>query len=95
MQTIKVQFRKESDGNILAIFPYDIADFKGNVTYYAHIGQHSSCDPFYKTKLATKEEYQSLLDELIQIYKDTKLIVIKRRSHDEYLKAYYNARKSA
>jgi len=92
MQVIKVQFRKIGD-EVLAVFPYEI-EGQTSVSCYAHIGQHSACSNMINcwSKRAKKEEYQSLLNELLQIYSDTMLIVIKRRSHDEYLKAYYNAK---
>ena len=65
-----VLFYKDAYG-VFAIFPDDIADDKGNLTTYAHIGQHSAICPEYvnitKCEEATKEEYQDLKEELESI----------------------------
>lgn len=73
----KVKFYKQKDGDILAVFPEEIFDNKGNITCYAHIGQHSACSKEYLKglKLATPSEYNDLLDELIgQGYDDLRII---------------------
>ena len=58
---------------IFAYFPEEIAnDFillgKKHVNFmcYAHIGQHSSCSPYYASdcKKATIDEYKDLMQEL-------------------------------
>lgn len=88
---IKVQFRKFK-GEIIAVFPYEI-ESNTNVLNYAHIGQHSSCiwniNQF--SKPANEVEYKDLLSELQSI--GYNLQVIKRRSHREYLKAFYKQNK--
>jgi len=83
-----VIFRKEKDGDILAVFPYDIANFRGNCTCYAHIGQHSAMVWEYLRgiKPAKELEYSDLYRELISIGYD--LNVIKKRNYSKYLKAY-------
>ena len=72
----KVIFRKESDGTILAVFN-EYADFNYNLTCYAHIGQHQACSLEYyrdKTKPASENEYNELLNELKYIgYNDLKI----------------------
>lgn len=75
-----VIFRKYSNGNILALFPYDINPFNYFVGSYMHMGQHSSADYLgciKSTKPATREEYQNLFEELISI--GYILNVIKKR----------------
>ena len=82
-----VIFRKEADGAILAVFPYEIHN-GGLVMCYALLGQHSGCDYYYvlqKTK--PTDDYKDLYDELISIGYD--LNVIKRRNYDKYLKSHY------
>jgi len=93
MNTLEVQFRKLK-GEIIAVFPYEIGG-RFTVMSYQHIGQHSECswDINTFTKPAKETEYKDLLNELKGIYNDVKLVVIKRRQHKKYLKAYYNARK--
>lgn len=61
-----VIFRKYNDGQIIALFAND-TDRRGNVESYMHVGQHSMADyggVQMCTKLATKEEYQNLFEEL-------------------------------
>ena len=63
----KVTFRKEKNpDDIFAVFPELKADLKGNITCYAHIGQHSACHPTYYKHLrkAKPEEYADLKAEL-------------------------------
>lgn len=74
----KVKFYKDKDGDIFAYFPeLPFNNQPGMFTCYAHIGQHSACHRDYLRgkRLATKEQYQPLLNELIgQGYDD--LIVL-------------------
>jgi len=65
----KVVFRK-FDGEVIALFPEDKADYSGNVTSYSHIGQHSAANFGYvmqKSKKATPREYADLKKELTSI----------------------------
>jgi hypothetical protein len=74
---MKVQFYIEQEtGQPMAYFPDQIHNGKLRVCY-AHIGQHSSCDPEYlkECKEATPQEYGPLLEELKSIGYD-KLEVI-------------------
>ena len=70
----EVIFRKE-DGDVVAFMPYDIADINGNITCYAHIGQHSAASfGYYRTtKSATEKEYFDLLNELQSIGYDVQV----------------------
>ena len=80
---------------ILAIFPYEIYNFKGNVNCYQHVGQHGEAD--YRhcidtlTTPATEEEAKDLKAELESIGYNLK--VMKKRNHDKYLVALYKSRR--
>lgn len=89
-----VIFRKESNGNIVAFFPYEIADLNGNISCYAHIGQHSAASlEYYRgTKPCTPAEYADLLTELQSI--GYELITRKKMSYWLYLKTYNNRKPS-
>lgn len=73
-----VIFRKFKEWDIIAIFP-TIPGTSDQYTCqsYMHIGQHGSCEPTYliqNTKPAKPEEYEELLQELINIgYDDLKV----------------------
>jgi len=72
-----VVFYIDKDGQTLAYFPNDDADNKGNKTCYAHVGQHSACNPDYvkDLKKATPEEYKDLQAELVgQGYDDLNVL---------------------
>lgn len=85
-----VIFRKEKDGEICAFFPYEIADLNGNISCYAHIGQHSaaSVDYYHETKPCTTAEYTDLMTELQSI--GYELTIRQKMSYNLYLKAYNN-----
>lgn len=93
MDIFKVQFRKDNLG-VFAVFPYEV-ETEQNVLCYSKQSQHSSCTWAinHYSKQAKKHEYQDLLNELIQVYSGCILVVIKRRSHCEYLKAYYQSKR--
>lgn len=79
----KVVFRKFKDGEIIALFPYIIANSCGDCDSYMHVGQHSAADysaVINTTKLATEEEYKDLLNELKSIgYNHLSVIKKKKR----------------
>ena len=66
----EVKFYKDSFG-VFAVFPNLVADYDGNITSYAHIGQHSAMCPEYieitKSKEALEDEYKPLKEELESI----------------------------
>lgn len=66
MTKVIFKFNKR-ENDLFAFFPDEVADYKGNKTSYSHIGQHSACCDAYneESRLATKEEYKDLLNELI------------------------------
>ena len=84
MDKVKVIFRKDKEGNIIAFFP-ELRVNHGNIASYMHIGQHSEADYwFYKeTKKADKSEYSSLLGELKRIYDDCTLVVKQKLYYDD------------
>lgn len=81
-EKVKVIFRKAknpytNEYEVIAFFP-EIKATHYRILCYQHIGQHSEADiSYYKweTKKATKEEYDSLLNELKRIYDDCILVV--------------------
>jgi hypothetical protein len=88
-----VIFRIEKDKTILAVFPYDIADPKGNVTGYSHIGQHQAvCWDFvlFRTKPAKENEYQELFKELESI--SYNLRIVKRKNYTRWLAEFNKIR---
>jgi hypothetical protein len=76
-----VVFRKWNDGSILALFPDERVDYRGNCGCYAHIGQHSAAD--YKSCIAASKpakpsEYAALQRELESPPYNYRLLVRKR-----------------
>ena len=85
----EVVFRKWKR-SIIALFPYEVENSRGDVMSYQRIGQHSSANYNYiivNSKPATQKEYKNLKKELENI--GYKLKVIKRMNYDKYLKSYY------
>ena len=70
-ESLKVVFRKERCGEIVAVFPI-IGNHRGHLRIYAHFGQHGagSLEWYRTTKPASPEEYKSLLSELRGIYEE-------------------------
>ena len=90
MQKTVVIFKKDIQNNneIIAFMPYNICNWQGDFTCYAHIGQHSAtCDGYFRQcKTATQDEYKSLLNELISIGYN---VEIKKRINTEKFKQAY------
>ena len=86
-----VIFRKEKEGEIIALFPYLLWNFAGDITCYAHLGQHGAADYNHcirKSKSAKPEEYKDLFAELESL--GYNLWVIKRQSRSKYVEACLN-----
>ena len=85
-----VIFKKDPQNNneVIAFMPYDICNWQGYFTCYAHIGQHcSSCDEYFRQcRTATQEEYEPLLNELISIGYN---VEVKKRLNTEKFKQAY------
>ncbi len=76
-----------------AFFPYVISDYKGNITAYAHIGQHSGAcwEYFPQNTVPAKEiDYMPLKRELESI--GYNLNIIKKRNYTRYLTELRKAR---
>jgi hypothetical protein len=69
IDTLPVIFRKYQ-GEITAYFPTDKWNKSGDITCYAHVGQHGGASPIWlsKGKRATETDYAPLLAELRGIY---------------------------
>lgn len=71
--------------SVVALFPYEIADMKGNCLSYQHIGQHSAADYeaiISHSRPAIPAEYISLNIELENL--GYHLEIIKRRNRRHY-----------
>ena len=70
-----VIFRKFKDGEIIALFPYEIENKEGHVMSYMHNGQHGGAvlGIILDTELATPSEYKDLKAELESIGYDLKI----------------------
>lgn len=82
-------WRKE----IIALFPYLIANYNGNVESYQHVGQHGGADYLgiiQGSRPATKKEYKDLKKELESL--GYNLEQIKKRNYDTYLNALKESR---
>lgn len=88
LEKLPIIFRAQRSGpfkgDVTAVFPTAAAG-PGQMTCYAHIGQHSGCtlDWYYATRPAAPAEYASLLAELRGIYEQgddpIRLVIRKRR----------------
>lgn len=78
-------FRKDKEGDIVAIMPYEIYS-RNFVDSYQHCGQHSACHLSFieDTTPATPEEYADLKRELEGIGYNVK--VIRKVNQKKYLK---------
>lgn len=79
---------------VYALLPHDCCDFKGNVTTYQHVGQHSAANYRYcisKSRPAKLDEYASLKNEMENGH-GYNLKVIKKQNYDKYMKNYYELR---
>ena len=68
----------QSENEVIALFPNEIANSDGDVGSYTHFGQHSIADydlVMQQTKPATKEQYTQLYNELVRIgYNDLEIL---------------------
>ena len=71
-----VIFRVDADGEPLAVFPHEVADLNGNMSCYAHYGQHSACAPSYirRLKKADGSAFDALREELTALGYDLREI---------------------
>ena len=76
-------------GDVIALFPYEIADMKGNCLSYQHVGQHGAAD--YQEIIsesipAIPAEYVGLQAELDN--SGYHLEIIKRRNRNQIGRAH-------
>lgn len=66
METTKVIFRIFPEGDVIALFPDEVADMHGNIMSYQRIGQHGAADPELINELtpARPSQYKALKNEL-------------------------------
>lgn len=69
MSKTKMIFKKFPEGDVIALFPDEAADYNGNIVSYQRIGQHSAASPDLLTELpdASKSERAALLRELTSL----------------------------
>ncbi|MFA5525796.1 MAG: hypothetical protein WC992_03130 [Acholeplasmataceae bacterium] len=66
-EPVEVVFRRWPDGGVIALFPELLADHRGRVESFEHVGQHYAADyvgVLAQTSPATPEEYKDLRWEL-------------------------------
>lgn len=88
----QVIFRKYKSDDIIALFPYEVENFSGDITSYMHVGQHGIAEYNHvikNTKLATEEEYKVLKHELENEF-GYNLKVIRKRNYNKYIQNYNN-----
>jgi len=68
-EVTKVKFRKFPEGDVIALFPEEEADLRGNCMSYMCIGQHGAASPELIEELtpATPAEYKAIKEELERI----------------------------
>lgn len=83
MDKVKVIFRKV-DTDVVAFFPELPANYTC-IMSYMHIGQHAEASMgfYHMSKVASENEYASLLEELKKVYSDCELIVRKRLNYHD------------
>ena len=57
---------KDFKGDVIALFPDEVADPHGNIMSYMHIGQHGAASPALK-HLRNAKDYSALKRELVSI----------------------------
>jgi hypothetical protein len=90
----RIDVTKDWHGTVFALFPHNVADHKGNVLTYQHVGQHSSGEYSHCLKTsrpAAESEYKDLKKELESI--GYNINVVHKQTRKKYLESYYEARK--
>ena len=84
MDKVKVIFRKDKEGNVIAFLP-ELRVNRGNIMSYMHIGQHgeASYEFYLTTRKANENEYADLFAELREIYDDCELVVKQRINYND------------
>lgn len=87
MEKTRCVFRKFSDGEIIALFPDEPGDNRGNVSSYMHVGQHGAADytgVVRSTTPATPEEYDSLRLECMNSH-NMLTVITPRKATKQYI----------
>ncbi|MCC6447278.1 MAG: hypothetical protein IT215_01155 [Chitinophagaceae bacterium] len=87
----RVDKSKDWKGTVYALIPHECSDFKGNVSSYQHVGQHSGANYQHciqTSRPATEAEYADLKAEMENGH-GYNIKVIKKRNYDKFLKSYY------
>ena len=84
---------REFKGEILALFPHDIWNYEGDVTCYAHLGQHGSAD--YKHVISNSKPINN--PQSLDLYSELESIgynlkPVKRQNYSRYLDELYRTR---
>lgn len=96
MEKLEVMFRRDRDGNILAIFPHE-AEYKiGRVAILTKHGSSVGAYHFMiaETKPANVEDkdVKELLQDIKDTYEGVKIVVVKRQNHNKYITSYKKIR---
>lgn len=89
----RVDTTKDYMGTVFALFPHEVSDMSGSVTFYQHVGQHSSADYIHcikRSRPATEEEARDLKAELESM--GYNIQVVNNRNYDKYLADYKRVR---
>jgi len=85
--------RKDFEGDIMALFPYDIETPEGLIGSYQHIGQHGAANYNHcitSSVPAKYGEYKDLLEELESIGHN--LRIVQKQNYSKYLRELKRAR---
>lgn len=82
---LKVIFRKENEGNIIAFMPQLPANFNNMLTFTHNEGHNEASLEYYKkkTKKALQNEYAATLNSIKNIYTDYKIIVREKLNYKD------------
>ena len=86
----RVDTTKDFKGQVFAVLPHNVDNYRGDVTTYQHVGQHSSGDYgvcIKTSRLAKENEYNDLKKEMENHF-GYNLNIMKRRNYDKYLREY-------
>ena len=89
----RVDTTRDFKGTVFAVFPHEVADLRGHVTTYQHVGQHSQGDYqvcLNTSRMAIADEYADLKKEMESIGYNIK--VVQRRNYEKYITEYNRVR---
>ena len=89
----RVDTTRDFKGTVFAVFPHEVADLRGHVTTYQHVGQHSAGDYsecIRTSNGASEDEYADLKKEMEGFGYNIK--VVKQRNYEKYNTEYNRVR---